>query len=456
MKKKITYSTISIKQVDVSVLLPLLAAGCLIAIDVAKEKFVVALATLQGEILRLIRFHHPVETHEFLALVGHLVRQLPQGTVQAALEPTGTYGDALRYQLERRGVPVKLVSPKRTHDSKELFDGVASLHDGKSAVLIARLHGMALSSDWKTPPEATRSLRALVEMRRVHELPLEPLHGRLEAMLARHWPEFGRWLDVREQRSALTFLAELGGPEAVQRDPERAREVLRAGSRGRLSQELIDGVVSQAETLGMPMTPVEQQLLQTVARAAVEQRKKMSEVEEQLNDLVSQDEAMARVARMIGRYTAATLFALVDPRQYDSARAFEKACGLNLREKSSGEMQGRKSITKRGPAEVRRVMHLCALRKVQEEPLLKAWYEQRKSYKAEARVSAVVAVTRKLVRAVWHVARGTEFDVTKLVDVRRLSNVAPKRTPTPLVARTSPRSVIRQPQRRSTQSAPPN
>ena len=37
-----------------------------------------------------------------------------------------------------------------------------------------------------------------------------------------------------------------------------------------------------------------------------------------------------------------------------------------------------------------------------------------------AKVRAVVAVMRKLVMALWHVARGAEFDARKLFDVRRL------------------------------------
>jgi len=33
---------------------------------------------------------------------------------------------------------------------------------------------------------------------------------------------------------------------------------------------------------------------------------------------------------------------------------------------------------------------------------------------------AVVAVMRKLIRALWHVARGTPFDSSKLIDERAL------------------------------------
>ena len=46
MSKKRTYQADRVERVGVAALLPLLAAGCIVAIDAAKTKFVVALATL--------------------------------------------------------------------------------------------------------------------------------------------------------------------------------------------------------------------------------------------------------------------------------------------------------------------------------------------------------------------------------------------------------------------------
>jgi len=50
----------------------------------------------------------------------------------------------LRHQLEQDAFPVFMVSGKRTHDAKEIFDGVPSLHDAKAAAIIARLQARSL------------------------------------------------------------------------------------------------------------------------------------------------------------------------------------------------------------------------------------------------------------------------------------------------------------------------
>lgn len=182
MKKKRTYRTEHVEQVRVIELLPALAAGCIVALDVAKAKFVVALATLSGEVVKLFRFEHPTESRIFLSLVDALRGHVEPGKLRAAMEPTGTYGDAIRHQLGAMGVPVCMVSPKKTHDSREVFDGVPSMHDPKSAVLIAKLCSMDLSSQWLPRSDALTRVRALVDQRHHACEQRERCFGRLECV----------------------------------------------------------------------------------------------------------------------------------------------------------------------------------------------------------------------------------------------------------------------------------
>ena len=57
--------------------------------------------------------------------------------VRVALEPSGTYGDALRQALDDAGLEALRVSPKAAHDYAEIFDGTPSQHDGKDAAVVA-------------------------------------------------------------------------------------------------------------------------------------------------------------------------------------------------------------------------------------------------------------------------------------------------------------------------------
>lgn len=461
MKKKRTYQTRRVQQVRVQELLPLLRTGCIVALDVAKQKFVVALATLAGEVVMLFRFEHPTETREFLGIVQELRTGVESGALKVGMEPTGTYGDAIRHQLVDAGVPVWMVSPKRTHDSQELFDKVPSLHDPKSAVLVAKLLAMGLATEWSAPAPTRTRLRALVELRQHEQRHQEMCFGRLEAMIARHWPEFGQWMDMREQRSALRLLATYASPRRVRLEPAAVRSFLHGASRGRLSAQALEGVVDGASaTLGVPMLPEEERMMQMLATQALEAAQRAEGLEHEMRELAKDDEVFARLQTWMGTFTAAVIVTLCDPRQYANARQLEKACGLNLREKSSGEHQGRLSITKRGPGLARRVLYLFALRMIQESAEVRAWYKRRRGYTEESKKRAVVAIVRKLVRALFHVAKGQAFDASKLFDLRRLeleghaaghgesertgTNAGtPEAVPRKVTARTTPRSIAR-------------
>lgn len=456
MKSKRIYQAVRVQQVQVAELLPLLVAGCIIALDVAKQRFVVALATMAGEVVKLFRFDHPTETRDFLGVVEAVRAGVGSDNVKVAMEPTGTYGDAVRLQMVRAGVAVRMVSPKRTHDSQELFDGVRSLHDPKSAVLVAKLCAMGLSTPWSPPPATRAQLRALVDLRQHERGHQEVCFGRLEGAMARHWPEFGQWMDVREQRSALHLLVDYPSPARVAQEPEKVKSLLRKASRSRLSQEAVAGVIAGAETtMGVPMVPEEEQLVRTLAMQLIAADRSADELDEQMRKVAKSNEVFARLSTWMGVYTAAVVITRVDPRQYSSARQLEKACGLNLREKSSGEKSGRITITKRGPGLVRQVLYLFALRMIQESAAVRAWYKRRRGYTEDSKQRAVVAVMRKLIRALLHVARGQAFDAGKLFDLRRLdldakTTATSAATTTPTVAatpiappRTTPRPIAR-------------
>ena len=129
---------------------------------------------------------------------------------------------------------------------------------------------------------------------------------------------------------------------------------------------------------------------------------------------------------MVSAFGPGTTAAIVgdtgDPASYSSSDAFEKALGLNLKERSSGKHQGQLRITKRGPSRARRYLFLAALRWIQRSPVVAEWYQRRRSHRGGVKLKAVIAVSRKLARSMPHVARGASFDAERLFDARKRSS----------------------------------
>src|SRR3954454_16789649 len=128
-----------------------------------------------------------------------LLVQLSQGRrLRVALEPSGTYGDVLRQALHDANLPGQRVSPQADHDHAEIFDGVPSQHDGKDAAVVAELAALGKASSWpyETAPEWEQELAYHVDWLAAQCRLLSLWAGRLESLLARHWPEPTRVLQV--------------------------------------------------------------------------------------------------------------------------------------------------------------------------------------------------------------------------------------------------------------------
>ena len=418
--KKRSYRAVKVKAVDWEKLGEAVRGERVVfAIDVAKEKLVGSVFVASTEEVQLnVSWVHPVESAELV----RLVTELPAAKLEVALEPSGTYGDSLRWLFLRRGVEVYRVSPKRSHDAAEVYDGVPSWHDVKSAGLIARLHVHGASEKWPLRSEGERELAAAVRTMEMYDKQEHCNLGRLEAQLARHWPELTTVLALGSA-TVLELVKEYGTPEGVAREEADARALMRRVGGSLLREEKIGAVVEGAEcSIGVPATEGERRAIQELAAEILRCRVAGRGAKALVEALVEGDEAARRMSVVIGKTTAAVVISGVgDPQRFQSAGALEKAMGLNLKERSSGKHQGKLKITKRGPGECRFYLYLAALRLIMNDPVTARWYERKVDRQGgKAKNKAVVAVMRKLARALWHVARGARFDTMLLFDAVKL------------------------------------
>lgn len=392
------------------------------AVDVAKEKFVGALMTPDRNVLKTIQWQHPEQTPELLhGLLSHLGAQ----RLEVAMEPSGTYGDPLRGLFVTHGVAVFRLSPKRVHDSAEVFDGVPSLHDAKAAYQIGRLHLEGVSRRWEERSEQRRALAAQIAVLKLHQERLQSSRNRLEAQLSRHWPELPAILELGTV-TLMRLVATYGSPAQVVLHAEAARQLMRRSGGAGLRREKIEGVLEAARhTLGMPCLEAERMLLQTLAQDMLENHRAIQRAEQVLAAQVDADATLSRLAPVVGKTTAAVLvFTQGRPRDYPDAGSYLKSLGLNLKERSSGKFQGQLKITKRGPGIARAYLYFAALRWSYRDPVVQAWYQRKVARDGGLKGKAIVAIMRKLAKALWHLAQGATFDSRKLFNLKALALTA--------------------------------
>jgi transposase len=419
VNKSKAYCASDVNKVDVSkLMLGRQGQRAWIGMDIGKFEALAVLRWSDGRFERPWRVKNPEQLGEFLRVVKELsaaVKSAGGELLGVGLEPSGTYGDALRQALSDGGVPARRVSPKAAHDYAEVFDGVPSQHDGKDAAVVAELCAIGKSDPWPyvVPDGVEQEVGYWVDCLDAQRRLAQIWCGRLEGRVARHWPEVTRLLPI-SGATLLKTLAKFGGPGALAADPNAAGKLTRFCGR-RLTDEKIQQVIASAKSsMGVRPTAWEQRRLKELAEHALETRKQMGQARRQLHRVTKDHASIRAMATVVGLPTACVLWVCCgNPGAYTCANAYSKALGLNLAERSSGTFKGKLKISKRGKAMSRRWLFFAAMRWVN-DPRVRPWYERKKA-KDGTGMRAVVAVMRKLSKALYQVGgKGATFDAARL------------------------------------------
>lgn len=361
---------------------------------------------------------NPDQLGQFLRVVKDLSAALKSAggeLLGVGLEPSGTYGDALRQALFDGGVPTRRVSPKIAHDYAEVFDGVPSQHDGKDAGVVADLCAIGKSDPWSyvERDEVEQEIGYWVDCLDVQRRLAQIWYGRLEGRLGRHWPEVTRLLRT-SSATLLKTLVEFASPAALAAHADAAGKLKGFGGR-HLTAEKVQAVIASARsTMGVRTTAWDRRRLKELAEHALKARKQMAEARRQLRRVAADHASLQAMAKVVGLPTACVLWVCCgNPAAYTCAGAYNKALGLNLAERSSGTFKGKLKISKRGKAMSRRWLFFAAMRWVN-DPAVRPWY-QRKKARDQTGMLALIAVMRKLGKALYQVGgNGSTFDPARL------------------------------------------
>ncbi|MCI0674946.1 MAG: transposase [Phycisphaerales bacterium] len=389
-----------------------------IGVDVSKAELRLVPRWADGEFARPVRVRQPSEIGQGVGLLRELGRDRE---LIVAIEPTGRYGDVFRQACHRAGITVHRVSAKVSHDYAEVFDGVPSQHDGKDAALIAELAAIGKSRPWPWPePDGwEQRLSVCAALGDAYQRQRIAWMNRIEAWLAAHWPEVQEHLWLTSA-TLPRILARYGSPRALAADPQAAVRLQQWG-RGLLSPDRIEKILRSArETVGVEVMREEAMRVRRYAIEVLRARLRLRRYKSQMARLARAHPVTSRMAKAVGPATAGVLWLEAgDPGKYSCGRAYLKALGLNLVERSSGAYQGPQRISKRGSSRARRWLHFAAMRIVMEEPVNR-WYAAKIARDGGIKKKGLTAIMRKLALALHRVAKDdVEFEPNRLFAGRR-------------------------------------
>jgi transposase len=384
-----------------------------VGIDVARRTHLVAIV---GEAMAVLVKPTPVTEdaagyEKLIALIGS-----PADTL-IVMEATGHYWRNIFVYLSSRGFRCAVVNPLRIRRFAQ-EDLRRAKTDRTDALTIARFGAQKRPEPNPLPDPVLDELRELV---RLHQRLGQDLGDRLRQLhrlLVLVFPEFPDVVRTLESQRATALLRQYPSAEAFRRADERDIARLRCDGRRRLGVTIASSLVAAAHSsVAQHHSAAYNVSIRTFCADIDLLRQSLHGLEREIQKSV-RGHVLASLLTSIeglGTLTVARLLArLGDPARFRNAAALASYVGVVPATNQSGlHRPGRAPVSQLGNAELRASLWMPTLTATKRNAWLRSYY-QRLVARGKPRKLAMVAAMRKLLTAVYSVAKSRRPFVTRL------------------------------------------
>jgi len=365
----------------------------LVGIDIAKAQHVAQVRLAHTRVLDK-QLVIPNTQAGFDAFWAHVQRrQAETGCPElvCAVEPTGTYHEALAQFLEAHGADVVLVSNTVAHANRRTLDGTWGKSDPKDAHNLGDLLERGLVVFYSLPDSRTAALRRLVRLLR---------HARTDLAACK----------ARFRNTLLPLLGPAGEPLPA----------ARVASLPAPLQALLPRAQRTARGAGAAGPPALAFECTELAARLVSVRARIAQIEAELVRVAAPLPVSARLRTIpgIGPTVAAILLAEIgDIAWYTQFSQLRKLAGLDIQRVQTGQWAGTARISKAGRPLLRWALYQAALGAARTP----TWRARREAMIAKRKgdphafFKATVELAAKLLRLVWGIWRsGRPYDPARV------------------------------------------
>lgn len=385
----------------------------IVGIDIGKAVHFVKMM-LDGRQIAAFKLFN--EGHAFMSLLDK-IRQVEKhhscAATRIGMEPTGHYWLPLAYFLRAHKQPFVLIQPSHVRWSKEMGDNSPLKTDEKDASVIADMVRQGKSHPAYLPEGVYADLRCLTAMRYHKKDQITQAKNVLHRILDVLFPEFVTLFSDITGKTAREILREAPTPLQIQTlDIKRLTTLIQKASNRRLSKDKAQAVQNAAYTsigVNQARDSVCLELTQTLDLLDL-LKNQLQEIEAQLRhhlQNIPQARYMCSIPGL-GPISVASIIGETGPFQaYEAPEQIIKLAGLNLFEISSGHKKGRRRITKRGRARLRRILYTATLPLIFHNPIFQEAYHRFKEA-GKPTQKAIIALSCKLLRILFALVKKQE------------------------------------------------
>jgi len=329
--------------------------------------------------------------------------------VIVGFESTGSYAEPISNYLRKRSVRLVQINPMHTKRIKELTDNSPNKTDKKDPRVIADVISLGHSLTVVVPEGAAAQLRRLTQARERATERRKAMTNQLQGLVFVIFPELVSIIKPSTKTGMYLIKNYLDPESIVSIGIETLGNIVRKISRGKIGIDRAEKLYHAAKASVGITGGKESVLLETSHLVSnIENENRYIEgLEEQMIVYLEQIPYSHSILSVkgIGNITVAGLIGEVaDFRRFKTISEIMKLAGLDLFEVSSGKHKGGHHISKRGRSLIRKLLFLAAINTVRSNGIMHGRY-QKMLKNGTPKIKALVAVSRKLLRIIFALAR---------------------------------------------------
>ncbi len=354
-------------------------------------------------------------------LLGRLEQlEVSPNQIVIGMEATSRYHENLYHELEQRGYQLRLLHPGQTHHFHQQ-QGLRAKTDRLDAMTIARA---LLSGEERVgyiPNEQVATYRELVRLHAQLSEEVARYQNQIHALVVALFPEFTQVFADPCLPGALAVLKAYPYAQAVAKaGVEAVCQVLRAVPAAHFGRPTAEKLVAAAQTStssGRALTGRANSLW-ILCDQLEHTQANLRRLEEEVEHLITTDPATKGLQQMpeLGPKTIAVLRAeLGEVERFAHTDQAVAYAGMDVEIKESGQWKGKAKLSKRGSGLLRQILYLAALRSIRLEGSAFGAYYHSLVARGLKKMSAVMAVMRKMVAVATHLMKtGEDYDPSKV------------------------------------------
>lgn len=383
----------------------------IVAVDVGKGFHVGYFRAHNGEQRRPFVFANSAKSfNEFWRSVYEFFRNHDLEEIVVGFESSGPYAEPLFHYLRKKPVRLVQVNPFHTKRVKELTGNSPSKTDRKDPRVIADVISLGHALTLVVPEGPAAHLRRLTQARERAMKRRTAALNQIQDLIFVIFPEFLKIMKGVSTKTAFYLITKHPTAESiVALGLESLTTLIKTTSRGKLglqrAKELFDAAQS-CVGVHEGKRSIVLEIAYLVSQIGADNRF-IDGLEKQMEQYLEEIPYSQSVLSIkgIGKVTTAGLIGEVgDFRQFGTISEITKLAGLDLFEISSGKHRGRRRISKRGRPLLRKLLYFAAINVVKTHGILHEPYQQMLC-RGMAKIKALVAIARKLLRIVFALAR---------------------------------------------------